>query len=68
MRKSEVPSKPLPWPGNLSEKDAVRSEATNTCPHCAAAVAAEATSCPQCGETLPATAEPKKDVWEGYDI
>lgn len=68
MRKSTEPSKPLPWPGNVSESAAVRNEPTRPCPRCTAAVAVQATSCPQCGETLPATAEPKKDVWEGYDI
>ena len=68
MRKSTEPSKPLPWPGNLSTNDAVRNQATKPCPHCAATVAAEATSCDHCGQDIPATAAPEKDLWEGYDI
>ncbi len=68
MRKSTVPSTPLPWPGNVSESDALRSEPTKACPRCAATVAAEAANCPTCGETMAATVKPKKDPWEGYDI
>lgn len=68
MRKSTEPSKPLPWPGNVSEDAAARSQPTRPCPRCAAAVAAAASSCPACGETMAATVEPRKDPWEGYDI
>ncbi len=67
MRKSTGPSQPLVIPKDL-QGNAARKAAPRKCPHCAEAIAAEATSCPHCGTQLPAAAEPKKDPWEGYDI
>jgi hypothetical protein len=68
MRKSTGPSEPLVIPKDILENDAVRSAAREKCSHCGESIAAAATSCCHCGQALPATAEPKKDAWEGYDI
>jgi zinc-ribbon domain len=68
MRKSTGPSKPLAWPGKVPAAESVPSQATKQCPHCAAAIAVDATSCSHCGKDLPATPAPKKDAWEGYDF
>ena len=68
MRKSTSASQPLVIPKDLLQGDAARKTAMQKCPHCAEAIAAEATSCSHCGKELPATAEPKRDPWEGYDI
>jgi hypothetical protein len=68
MRKSTGPSEPLVIPKDIFKNDAARSAATKQCSHCGESIAAAATSCCHCGQALPATAEPKKDAWEGYDI